>query len=184
MISRLIEAGQAVLTLDAFLTGEHNAQAGIGARRDRSASHFTTYNRPDVVERAQDILTSLAALTSRLGASTADVAGLGEAGLWCLLAAAAEPKAVRRLAVDMAQFDTECDAEFIQRLNVPNIRRVGDLLTAVALYAPRPLLLCNMSDSFDVSAVKATYRAAGKPAAFASRKTAVPDRAILRWLLP
>ena len=183
LIEGLLEAGHAVLALDAFLCGEHNPQAGIGVRRDRSPNHFSTYNRPDVVERAQDILTAVAAVNQRLGIAGVCLAGLGEAGLWALLAAAAAPKPVKRLAADMARFDPDRDAEFIQRLNIPHIRRAGDVPTLVALHAPRPLMLHNLSESFDAGRARAIYRACDKSRALTTRKNPVGDRALAGWLV-
>lgn len=183
LIRGLLAAGRPVLAVDAFLTGEFIAQAGLGARRERGVHHFHTYNRPDVVERAQDILTALATVTVRTGTARPDLAGLGEAGLWCLLAAAAAEGKVGRLAADLAGFDRSCDAEFIERLNVPHVRRAGDLVTAVALHAPRPLLLSNVGDGFDPAPMRAAYRAAGKPTALQVRRGPVSESAVLRWLL-
>ena len=87
--------------------------------------------------------------------------GLGEAGLWCLLAAAAAPQDIKRLAANLAGFDPGCDAEFLERLNVPHIRRAGDLVAMTALLAPRPLLVHNLAPGFEVPALRAMYRAAG-----------------------
>ena len=182
LVSGLLEAGQAVLAVDALLCGEYNTQAGMGTRRNRQAAHFTTYNRPDAVECAQDILTAIAVLTETVGAAQASLVGLGEAGLWCLLAAAAAPQAIRRLAADLARFDPECDAEFLERLNVPHIRRAGDLLSAAALYAPRPLLIYNLADQFDTAAMRRVYRVVGQPRAFASRQDPVSESSLARWI--
>jgi dienelactone hydrolase len=183
LINGLLNAGQAVLAVDPLLCGEYNAQAGMVTRRNRDVRLFNTYNHPDEVERAQDILTAIAAVTADVGGSAANVVGLGEAGLWCLLAAAAAPQVVKRLAADLAQFDRDCDAEFLERLNVPHIRRAGDLDAATALFAPRPLLLHNLVPEFDVSDMRAKYRAAGRPEALAVRRGRVSDGNLLRWIL-
>jgi dienelactone hydrolase len=183
LVAGLLEAGHAVLALDAFMSGEYNSQAGMVTRRSRQPNHFTTYNRPDVVEQAQDILTGIAALTASTGASQVGLAGLGEAGLWCLLAAAAGAPAIKRLAVDLAGFDPDCDAEFLERLNVPHVRRAGGLSAAVALYAGRPLLLHHLREGFDLSGIRALYRASGHPEALTARRSALGEGALLRWLL-
>ncbi len=182
LVQCLLVAGQAVLALDAFLCGEFNAQAGMATRRNRGVQLFNTYNRPDVVERAQDILTGIAAATESTGARQASLVGLGEAGLWCLLAAAAAPTAIKALAADMACFDPHCDAEFLQRLSIPHIRRAGDIATMVALIAPQPLLLHNVGEGLDPAGPRATYRAAGKPEALSVRIGPVSERALLKWL--
>ena len=183
LVSALLAAGQVVLAVDPLLCGEYNAQAGMVTRRNRDVGLFNTYNRPDVVERAQDILTAIAAVTASTGASQASVVGLGEAGLWCLLAAAAASQAIKRMAVDVARFDTDCDAEFLERLNVPHLRRAGGLSTVAALFAPRPLLLHNLGEEFDTSSLRAVYRAAGLAGALTGRRTAMSDGALARWVI-
>ena len=181
LVAGLLAAGQPVLVVDTFLTGEFNV--GLGARRNRQANHFTTYNRPDVVEKAQDILTGIAALKSRASVDKLSLAGLGEAGLWCLLAGAAEPKTIARLAADVADFESVDDAEFIERLNVPHIRRAGDLGTAATLFAGRPLLLFGCCARLDLRVAKAAYRAAGDPDALTTQKGMMSEKKLLQWLL-
>lgn len=66
---------------------------------------------------------------------------------------------------------------------MPHIRRAGDLPTAIALYAPRPLLLCGLAEGSDVAAIRGVYRAAGEPKAFASRRTVPGAKALARWIL-
>ena len=183
LITALLAAGQAVLAIDPLLCGEYNAQAGMVTRRNRDVRLFNTYNRPDVVERAQDILTAIAAVTAQAGVARANVVGLGEAGLWCLLAAAAAPQAIGRMAVDVARFDTDCDAEFLARLNVPHLRRAGDLAAVAALFAPRPLMLHNLGEEFDASGLRAAYRAAGQAAALTARRTIMSEGALARWIV-
>ncbi|MEN6644797.1 MAG: acetylxylan esterase [Armatimonadia bacterium] len=183
LVKGLLEAGHAVLTLDPLLCGEYNAQAGMVTRRNRDVRLFNTYNRPDVVEKAQDILTAVAAVTSLAGASQVNVAGLGEAGLWCLLAGAAAPQAISRMAADLASFDPATDAEFLSRLNVPHLRRAGDLAAATALFAPRPLLVHNLCPDFDVPALRGMYRAAGNSQALTTKRQPASPKAILSWLL-
>lgn len=183
LVSGLLEAGHAVLAVDPLMCGEYNAQAGMMTRRNRDVRLFNTYNRPDVVERAQDILTAIAAVLDSAGASQASLVGLGEAGLWCLLAAAAAPRAIRKMAADLSGFDPGCDAEFLQRLNVPHIRRAGDLVAATTLFTPRPLLVHNFGDGFDVAAVRAAYRTEGQPQALTVRRKAASSSALLSWVL-
>lgn len=182
LLAGLLAGGQAVLAIDAFMTGEYNSQAGMITRRNRAANHDTTYNRPEAGERAQDILTALAALAAETGGA-AELVGLGEAGLWCLLAAAAAPAGARRAACDWAGFDAECDAEYLQRLPLPHLQRAGGLATAVALCAPRPLLLHNLGEGVEPAALKRFYRAAGKAEALTIKRAAASEAALLKWLL-
>jgi dienelactone hydrolase len=182
MIAALLAEGRAVLAVDAFRCGEFNAQAGIGSVRNCRADHFTTYNRQDGVEAAQDILTAIAALKAR-AASKVDLVGLGEAGLWCLLAAAASPAAIERLVADVAEFRDSDDAEYLSRLNVPHLRRAGGIRAAVALFAPKPLMLLNCGEAFGRGAAKRLYRAAGDKRALRARKGGVGLRKMVEWLV-
>ncbi len=76
----------------------------LGARRTgQSIRHFTTYNRTDAAHRVQDILTSLAHLSPSNDGHDVDLIGIGDAGLWCLLARAVAPISIR-LVVDAARF--------------------------------------------------------------------------------
>ena len=123
LVSDLLAAGESVLGVDLFLTGTRSAADGK-VIRDTSDRYFTTYNRTDAALRVQDILTALAYLKSQVGLSTLNLIGLGDAGLWCLLAAGFAD--VDRTVVDANQFDSDSDAAYLQNLPIPSIRRVGD----------------------------------------------------------
>ena len=182
LVRALLAQGQAVLTPDVFLTGEFRPQTGPGVLRDRSYRLFTSYNKTDVAERVQDILTAVAVLRARPDVRGVNLVGIGDAGLWCLLAAGAEPKAVRRLAADAARFSLDDDAAFLQRLNVPHLRRAGDLRTAVALFAPSPLLLHDAGEAFDLAGLKRLYRAAGAPDNLTAQSRRASDKQLAEWL--
>lgn len=155
LVAGLLERGQAVLAIDAFGTGER-----AGARRDESLPFFTTFNRTDTALRVQDILTGLAYLRRQTGGASPNLVGLGEAGLWALLARGLDP-GVARTAVDTVQFDNTQDESFLQSLYVPGLRRTGDLRTAGALAAPAPLWLFNTGAAFLAQWIGEAYRAAG-----------------------
>ncbi len=182
LIKALLKHGRAVLAVDVFLTGEFHPQAGRRLSRDTSSKHFTTYNKTDPAERVQDILTALAATSARSDIRGANLVGLGDAGLWCLLAAGVQPKALHKLAADAARFDLSDDAEFLARLNVPHLRRAGDLRTAVALFAPGPLLLHNAGGSFDLAGLKSIYRAAGASSALTAHSRRATNKQIADWI--
>ena len=69
LLQRLLEADYTVLAVDVFLTGEYHTAWGQGGRV-QNIRHFTTYNRTDAALRVQDILTSLAYLTTRVMEAT------------------------------------------------------------------------------------------------------------------
>ena len=135
-----------------------------------------------MVEQAQDVLTAVAAARQLSGAKQAHVIGLGEAGLWCLLAAAEAPQALKTLTADLNGFDPTEDAEFLERLNVPHLRRAGDLVAMAALIAPTPTLLHNLCPGFDVAALRKMYRAAGDAPALTARRGVVGTAGLLRWV--
>jgi hypothetical protein len=142
----LLSKGHRVLSIDTFLTGEMDALRPV-AEQVRQANHFFTYNRTELAHRVQDILTAISALTHFEKVKTLNLVGIGEAGIWCLLA---RPLAPIRGAtiVDMNGFNVDDDAKWAEKLFVQLIRRVGDVRTAIALSAPAPLVLHNLHKTF------------------------------------
>jgi hypothetical protein len=119
--ARLIQAGRAVLLIDAFQTGSAKAP------RDRSVKMFLTFNKSDDANRVQDILTALAWLKQ----PKTQLIGLGKAAIWSEFAAAVAPVAVD-LQADLAGFQGT-DEEFVKDFFVPGIQRAGGLRAARAL---------------------------------------------------
>jgi hypothetical protein len=108
--------------------------------------HFDTYNRTAAAQRVADIVAALrAAPGSALVAS-------GDAALAGLLAAAVEPGRIAIL--DVGAFDTGSDAEFVERLYVPGLRRAGDLSTAAAAAGSR-LVIHNAGEQFQLTGTAA-----------------------------
>ena len=155
LVAGLLERGQRVLVIDCFLTGEASGE------RKRDVKYFTTYNRTDLAERVQDILTAIAYLRGREDVTRINLVGVGEAGLWCLLARALTHTSagLGRVAVDAARFDSASDAEFAARLFCPHLRAAGDFVTAAALTAPAPLLIHNTGAKFATDGIKQVYTA-------------------------
>lgn len=176
LVAGLLAQGQAVLAIDAFRTGER-AQA----KRDESVQFFTTFNRTDVALRVQDILTGLAYLRRQFGGGPLNLVGLGEAGLWALLARGLASE-VARTAADVAQFDNTRDDSFLQHLYVPGLRRAGDLRTAGALTAPAPLLLFNTGQAFHADWIADVYRAVGAAAQLRVEAEGMPEEELMAWL--
>ncbi len=153
---QLVLDGNAVLVLDTFLTGEV-ADAAAAAKRSVSRNYFTTYNRTDVQERVQDLVT-VAAYVRADAKSRREIVlcGIGRAGLWALLAAPAADAVV----ADCAQFDATSDAALLAPdLFAPGFRRMGGFETAAVLAAPNPLILHNTGDHFPYSAIRGIYTA-------------------------
>jgi len=163
--AKLLKSGCTVLSIDCFGTGD------AARYTDETPPHFTTYNRTDIANRVQDILTSLAYLSSLPDAAApaaptaaaAALVGLGEAGLWCLLARGLAPD-VAACAADVAKLDLSDDEAVAGRLFVPLLRKAGDLRTAAALAAPGTLFVHNTGDGFPTSWLTRLYSAAGSRA--------------------
>jgi dienelactone hydrolase len=120
-VARLVQAGRAVLLIDAFQTGS------AVAPRDRSVKMFLTFNRSDDANRVQDILTAMAWLKQ----PQLRLIGLGKAALWCEFAAAVAPVPVN-IEADLPGFHGT-DEEFAKDFFVPGIQRAGGLAAARSL---------------------------------------------------
>ena len=180
LVRDLLAAGESVLGVDLFLTGAHRSADGK-VLRDDSLRYFTTYNRTDAALRVQDILTALAHLKFQAGVSILNLIGLGEAGLWCLLAAGFAD--VDRTVVDANRFDSDKDAAYLQTLSIPGIRRVGDFRTAGTLVVPRHLLIHNTDNTFRTDWIADVYRAVGAADRLRVETEAVSEPDIATWLV-
>ncbi len=171
IITDLISSDRKVLTIDVFGTGEHREY-----ERSEETGFFTTYNRTTAALRIQDILTVLLYYSTRGDVSDVSLIGIGEAGLWGLLAAGFTN--IKNVVVDAAQFDNSVDISFLESLPIPSIRRVGDFRTAGTLIAPRNLIIHNTGDIFDSSWVEDVYRNIGAEENLLVRKDEMDDSEI------
>jgi hypothetical protein len=94
--------------------------------------HFDTYNRTAASQRVADVVEALRATPDAM------LIASGDAALAGLLALAIETE--RRAVLDVGDFDPASDAEFVQRLYMPGLRRAGDLSTAAALAGDRAVI--------------------------------------------
>jgi dienelactone hydrolase len=179
LASALLRAGRSVLLPNLFLTGER-ADAAAEAARNPDANFFTTYNRTDLQERVQDLVTLCAALRLKRGAATVTLVGLGRAGLWTLLAA----PAADAVAADCAQLDLSGDDALLANdLYVPCLRRLGDFRTAATLAVPHPLLLHNTGANFTPGGwIGDIYHAIGKDSNLYIETAQVDEKRIVAWL--
>ncbi len=160
LVRGLIDAGKAVMAIDTFLVGEHHDPRALTERR-RKGNFMDTFQPTNAACRVQDVLTALAYLRFRRDLTdTVSLVGLGQAGLWCLLAGAVDT-GVGRAFVDIQGFDANDDAAWVASYYVPCIRSIGDVNTAGALTAPRPLWIANTRDIFNTAGMQAVYSAAG-----------------------
>ena len=173
LLKQLLDRGQIVLAIDCFNTGEH---MGPSDRLTRY-KFFDTYNRTDTANRVQDILTALAYLKGM----PVNLVGVGDAGLWCMLARAFAP-GVDTTVVDASGFDDSADQAFVEKLYIPCLRRAGDFRTAAALIAPGKLLIHSTRGRFKTDWIEDAYKAAGKSSSLAVQASAASDNAIADWL--
>lgn len=179
LVARLLAQDRAVMMIDPFGVGSAQPPASR-AEEIAKIRYFTTYNRTDVANRVQDILTALAYLKSRPEVSRVRLVGQGDAGLWCLLARAMAT-GIDATVVDAARFNDEDDS-YRERLFLPGLRRVGDLRTAAALAAPGRLFIHNTAPGFPRDDIYRAYAAAGATPKLRLQEPAASDDEVLWWL--
>ena len=171
MIKELINSDRKVLIIDVFGTGEHGEY-----ERSEETNYFTTYNRTTAALRVQDIVTTLLYFTSRGDVSDVSLIGIGEAGLWTLLAAGFTN--IKNIIVDAAQFDNSHAEAYLKTLPIPSLRKVGDFRTAGTLVAPRNLIIHNTGDVFNTTWIEDVYKNIGAEENLLIRKDLMPDAEI------
>ncbi len=114
--------------------------------------HFETYNRTAASQRVADIV---AALRAHPGAT---LVASGDAALAGLLASAVVPGSLAVL--DVGNFDTSSDADYVEHLYVPGVRRAGGLQTAAAA-AGRSVLIHNAGARFALDGVRVSHARLG-----------------------
>ena len=107
--------------------------------------HFETYNRTAASQKVADIVAAL-----RESPSAVLVAN-GDAALPALLAAAIVP--IRKAVVNVGGFDTSSDAQFVERVYIPGLRRAGDFQTAVGM-ARGEVIVHGAGDRFRVPGIR------------------------------
>ena len=176
----LLGKGIRVLLVEAFLTGAQADPNIAKARHVPFGKYFSTYNRTDMQERVQDLITACAFAREQGRGQKVTLVGLGQAGLWALLAA----PAADAVAADAAQTDlTTDDALLTDALFVPGLRRMGDFQPAAVLAAPNRLLLHNTGTKFPAAVwVKDVYTAVGASDKLRVEQNALSEDALTQWL--
>jgi hypothetical protein len=107
--------------------------------------HFDAYNRTAASQRVADIVSAL-----RESPSAVLVAD-GDAALAALLAVAIAP--VRKAIVNVRSFDISSDAQFVDRVYIPGLRRAGDFQTAAGM-ARGEVIVHGAGDTFRVTGIR------------------------------
>ena len=122
----LVEKGHQVLVLDLFRTGELTKVA-TATNRNYFDKFFTSYNRTDVQERVQDLVTACALARKNIEARKVVLVGVGRAGLWATLAASAADAVV----ADCDALDASADSAWLSAdLFAPGLRKIGACVEA------------------------------------------------------
>jgi hypothetical protein len=130
----LLDKRISVVLVDTFLTGEL-ANSNAAAGRKHTANHFSTYNRTDLQERVQDLITTCAFAQAHNKGRKVVLVGEGRAGLWALLASPAADASI----VDANGLEVASDETYLAPdLFAPGIRRLP-LESMSKLVAPRPI---------------------------------------------
>jgi hypothetical protein len=181
LVAAFLDAGRPVLAIDVYLTGEAEFLTAVLDKNRQDKKFFSTYNRMPLVERVQDILTALAYLKGRRGATRVNLVGVGKAGMWCLLAAPSSPQGTRFVA-DLGRLSGDGDPRWLHDLFTPCILKAGGISTAVALAAPRPIFIHNVAEGFDAKPLRAGYRAGKGASGLRIQRRAADAGTIMNWV--
>jgi hypothetical protein len=174
----LIAKEIAVLLLDTFLTGEL-ADPNAAKQRDYSKEFFTGYNRTDVQERVQDLVTACSFARAHSKGRNVVLCGSGRAGLWSLLAA----PAADAVAADCAQLDSTSDREFLSRdLFTPGLRKLGGFEGVPVIAGTNPLLIHNTGEKFTTKFVQTVYDGMHVPEKLRREVAALDDASVAKWI--
>ncbi len=180
LVMALLDKDHSVLAIDTFLTGEHHFPFAETVR-ERYCRYFSTFSPADEALRVQDVVTAVAYLQQQQDVAGVNLIGLGEAGLWCLLAHGLAD-GVSRTVVDAVEFDTSDESAWIQHLNIPGILRVGGFDTAIACAAPRALLIHNTAANFKAERATHLYEMLGSGDSLRVETSRVSDQQTADWL--
>ncbi|MDP8246038.1 MAG: acetylxylan esterase [Candidatus Hinthialibacter antarcticus] len=177
LLKGLLDSGRAVMIANVY-----KPNALKPTRSPEEVSHFYTYNPSDTALRVQDSLTCLSYLESRADIDKISLVGIGNAGLWSLLAGVLHD-GVDAIIANVSQFDLDSDEAYLQRLFVPHIQRAGGLQMAQAVIAPRPLFIHNTGEAFQTKWAKDAYNTLGKTDALKTQTQLAGNEEMLNWLL-
>ncbi len=168
-VSRLVEEGVSVASVDLFGTGEFQKDGKPmtewrKVENPREAPAFTLgYNHSLFAQRVHDVLTLLSFVAGHdLEPSTVSLIGTGGAGPVVAAAAAVVRDSVDRLAVDTGGFRFATLENWRDASLWPGAVKYGDVPALLALAAPTPLWVAGEKQLPAI--VTRSYAGAGKPA--------------------
>lgn len=137
-------------------------------------NHWTTYNPTPASRRIDQVRRACREILERGDVTGLDLVGMGEAGAWVLLGAATGPRA-GHVTAELKEFSGDTDQVFLDRLNVPLLRRAGDLKTAAVLLAPGRLELHGLDEGPLKPWFQDVYGAAGAAAMLEFRSAPIGE---------
>jgi hypothetical protein len=173
LVKTLLNRGGIVMSIDGFQTGTAVAPRDIGARG------FSSYNLTNDEARVQDILTALEYLRIRSKAPTINLVGLEAAGLWSYFARTVAGDGVN-LAADLVQFGADTDAEYVNKLYIPGLRKAGDFRAGSVMNSQGRELLYNASPQFPADWARQAALLAGSELDL--RAGPVAEAELVAWL--
>jgi len=182
LVKKLLKSGQKVLAIDCFLTGEYNTPFEKTERK-KDVNFFTTFNRTDTALRVQDILTALRYIQSIKSDGKISLVGLQDAGLWCILARSIAAEVIDKTTADVSNFDTNDDEQWVERLHVPDIRRIGGLNTAMTIATPKPLFIYNTGGKFQTDWIRDVYTSIDSEDNLKIQEQEANQSEIFEWLV-
>ncbi|MFO1512412.1 MAG: acetylxylan esterase, partial [Verrucomicrobiota bacterium] len=173
LTAKLLRSGHAVMVILHFSASEPT---------DPFANFFTTYNRTRLQQRVRDLLAACSAsrgFDHDTRKRRVVLCGLGNAGLWALLAA---PAADAVLA-DCNTLNVANDIDLLgPDVFCPGLRNIGTFEGAAMLAAPHPLFLHTTGDRFTTQGVQLTYQVSGSRNQLHLESGRPSDEALVEWI--
>ncbi|NLX14094.1 MAG: hypothetical protein GXY44_10630 [Phycisphaerales bacterium] len=123
-------------------------------RQQSAVKFFVTFNRTPAAMTIFNLLTAIQAESVQSDTSSVQIVGGGPLGPACLIARAMIPpqEAEKMPAViDMNGWNGSGDEEYMNKLYLPMIQRIGGLEVVAAVAANGPIWLHNLGEGFDSS---------------------------------
>jgi dienelactone hydrolase len=189
-ISRLLDAGVAVMGVDLVYQGEFLAHGTPLEKAPRvqnpreAAAYSFGYNPTVFAQRVHDVLTAIAFARTRKETQAVCLVGLDGAGPWAAAALAQAGATVNQAATDLGGFRFGNVPDIYSLDFLPGGARYFDVPGMVALAAPTPLWLADAGKAAP-DVVAAAYRASGHESALTVQTEAEPPQedAAVAWLL-
>jgi hypothetical protein len=182
-VHKILDHNAVIIAPDVYLTGEFCG--GKGASVDEDFAGYTFgYNRPVLANRVHDILTTIAASTTKSDSNKyVHLIGFGKAGPWVLLARALCGNTVTRTAVDADQFDFDEIRRTRDEMMLPGALKYGGIASFAALCAPGELFLHNVRNSPRNDWIKDAYQASGAVDHLKIQTEKASNDKVIDWLL-